>query len=65
MHMTPIVAGRYSTSGCLLWHEKGENMEITAIAIEAKKYTLPVILIGQLGKNYADGNNQFIRKETL
>lgn len=34
MHMTPIVAGRYSTSGCLLWHEKGENMEITAIAIK-------------------------------
>lgn len=37
MHMTPIVAGRYSTSGCLLWHEKGENMEITAIAIETIK----------------------------
>lgn len=32
MHITLIIAGRYSTSGCLLWHEKGENMEITAIA---------------------------------
>jgi hypothetical protein len=25
MHMTPIVAGRYSTSGCLLWHEKAHK----------------------------------------
>lgn len=32
---------------------------------EAKKYTLPVILIGQLGKNYADGNNQYITGDEL
>ncbi len=29
-----IIAGRYSISGYLSWHKKGENMEITAIAIE-------------------------------
>lgn len=32
---------------------------------DAKKYTLPVILIGQLGKNYADGNNKYITGDEL